>query len=89
MREVHEETGLDARLVRLLRIDRVLTEFRTWVNERMHFTFLARLFGGDLKPRDQKEILEAEWFLPDELPSLIEPSWLRDFLLHDVSRKRT
>lgn len=87
VREVREETGLDVRLVRLLRIDMVITEFRTWVNERMHFTFLAQSYGGDLKPRDQKEILEAEWFLPEELPSLIQPSWLRDFLLKDSSRR--
>ncbi len=84
VREVREETGLDPRLVRLLRMDRVITEFRTWVNERMHFTFLARPDGGALKPRDQKEILEAEWFLPDRLPALIQPPWLRDFLLTEA-----
>lgn len=77
------------RLVRLLRIDRVMTEFRTWVNERMHFTFLARPYGGDLTPRDQQEILEVKWFLPDELPGKIQPPWLRDFLLQDAFRKRT
>ncbi len=86
VREVREETGLDARLVRLLRIDRVITEFRTWMNERMHFTFLARPYGGDLKPLDQKEILEAKWYLPDELPALIQPPWLRDFLLTEAPR---
>ncbi len=85
VREVREETGLDVRLVRLLRIDRVMTEFRTWVNERMHFTFRARSYGGDLKPRDQQEILEAEWFLPDELPAQIQPPWLREFLLKDAA----
>ncbi|MEE9236162.1 MAG: NUDIX hydrolase, partial [Thermoplasmata archaeon] len=86
VREVREETGLDVRLARLIRIDWVITEFRTWVNKRLHFTFLARSYGGALKPRDQKEILEAEWFLPDDLLGLIRPPWLRDFLLKEASR---
>ncbi len=58
------------------------------MNERMHFTFLARSDGGALKPRNQKEILEAEWYLPDELPALIQPSWLRDFLLTEAPKQR-
>ncbi len=85
VREVHEETGLDVRLVRLLRIDWVITEFRTWLNRRMHFTFLARPYGGALLPLDQQEILEADWFLTDELPRLMQPSWLHDFLRDLVS----
>ncbi len=85
VREVREETGLDVRLLRLLRTDWVITEFRTWVNKRLHFTFLARSYGGALNPRDQQEILEAEWFLPDELPAIIQPPWLREFLLKDAA----
>ncbi len=81
VREVREETGLDVRLVRLLRMDWVITEFRTWVNKRLHFTLLARPSKGALKPRDQQEILEAKWFLPDELPRPLRHSWLHAQLL--------
>lgn len=80
VREVREETGLVVRLVQLLRIDWVTTEFRTWVNKRTHFTFLARPYEGALQPVDREEVMEADWFPADELPGLLQPSWLPAFL---------
>ena len=85
LREVREETGLDVHLVRLLRMDWVITEFRTWVNKRLHFTFFARSSKGVLKPQDQQEILEAKWFLPDQMPPRLRHSWLHALLLEASS----
>lgn len=88
VREVCEETGLDVQLTRLLRMDWVITEFQTWVNKRLHFTFLARSIEGVLKPRNQQEILEAKWFLPNQLPGPLRDSWLHDLLLETENSDR-
>ncbi len=85
VREAREETGLDVSLVRLLRVDWVITEFLRWMNKRMHFTFMARRVGGVLQPSDRGEILRASWFQAEELPPHFDPSWLSDFLQGESS----
>ncbi len=80
VREVMEETGLQVALDRLLRVHREVTEFRTWTNERWHFTFLSHPVAGDLSPRDAEEVLEARWFPLYAPPEGLPRPWMRRLL---------
>ncbi|MFJ6724329.1 NUDIX domain-containing protein [Streptomyces sp. NPDC091281] len=60
VREVKEETGLDVRPGRLVRL-------RSGYRLRLEVAYEALLVGGTLKI-DDLEILEAGWFEPDALP---------------------
>ncbi len=63
IREVHEETGLDIRLIRLVGI-----YFRPQGLEGHHQAlFTAEVSGGETKP-DGFETLKVEWFPLDHLP---------------------
>ncbi|SNT32523.1 NUDIX hydrolase [Rhodococcoides kyotonense] len=72
LREIAEETGLDAELVRLTSVD--VTEKITYPNgdvaQYLDITFLARHTGGVARVADD-ENLAVEWFdltdLPDDL----------------------
>jgi 8-oxo-dGTP diphosphatase len=59
-REVKEETGLDVKVGRLVRL-------RSGYELRAEAAYEAVLTGGTLSI-DSFEILEAKWFFPDELP---------------------
>jgi len=71
-REIWEETGLEANLVKLVRVEWVNTEFKTWINERMHFVFLAEPIGGELGTRDRDEIRDLKWFSLESVPPHIQ-----------------
>jgi 8-oxo-dGTP diphosphatase len=60
-REVAEETRLSIADVRLVR---VASGFRLWIE----VTYRARIAGGTLH-LDRREILDARFFAPDELPA--------------------
>ncbi|QCB50755.1 NUDIX domain-containing protein [Rhodococcus sp. PAMC28707] len=79
LREIAEETGLDAELIRLTSVD--VTGPITYPNgdqaQYLDLTFLARRTGGDAHVADD-ENLAVEWFAPDALPeTLLETSRLR------------
>jgi ADP-ribose pyrophosphatase YjhB (NUDIX family) len=65
VREVKEETGLDVAVGELVMLN---SGFRT----RLEVAYEARLLGGELR-LDPREILEARWCRPAELPEDIQP----------------
>ncbi|MER6913101.1 NUDIX domain-containing protein [Streptomyces sp. NPDC000594] len=69
VREVKEETGLDVRTGRLLRLT---SGYRL----RAEVAFEARLIGGELRI-DPLEILEARWCTPDALPEGLQDAHRR------------
>jgi ADP-ribose pyrophosphatase YjhB (NUDIX family) len=79
LREIGEETGVEAELVRLTSVD--VTEKITYPNgdvaQYLDITFLARYTGGTAHVADD-ENLAVEWFETDSLPeNLTETSRLR------------
>ncbi|MEO3972580.1 NUDIX domain-containing protein [Streptomyces sp. CAU 1734] len=66
VREVKEETGLDVRAGRLVRL-------KSGYKLRLEVAYEAELIGGELRI-DPFEILEARWFSPDDLPDGIQES---------------
>lgn len=79
LREIGEETGVEAELVRLTSVD--VTEKITYPNgdvaQYLDITFLARYTGGIAHVADD-ENLAVEWFETDSLPeNLTETSRLR------------
>ncbi len=67
-RELQEETGLRADVIELLQIN-------SGFQLRFEVYFLARLTGGELQV-DGTEVLEADFFAPDNLPDGL-PQWHR------------
>ncbi|CAM5671542.1 NUDIX hydrolase [Streptomyces fumanus] len=65
VREVKEETGLDVAVGDLVMLN---SGFRT----RLEVAYEARLTGGELR-LDPREILEARWCRPEELPEDVQP----------------
>ena len=61
IREVQEETGLEVAVGDLIKLT-------TGKPLRMYAAYNASLVGGNLRI-DSKEILEARWFSPTELPA--------------------
>lgn len=79
LREIREETGIEAELVRLTSVD--VTQPITYPNgdqtQYLDVTFLARHTGGTAHVADD-ENLDVAWFTPDSLPDdLTETSRLR------------
>ena len=79
VREVLEETGVAAEIVRLTSVD--VTAPITYPNgdvaQSLDVCFLLRATGGDARVADD-ENLEVAWFAPDDLPEpLTETSRLR------------
>ncbi|MFE3638534.1 NUDIX domain-containing protein [Streptomyces sp. NPDC059168] len=66
IREVKEETGLDVRAGRLVRLT-------SGFQLRVEVAYEAVLVGGTLSV-DPFEILEARWFTPDDLPEGLQDS---------------
>ncbi|WP_233221115.1 NUDIX domain-containing protein [Streptomyces carminius] len=66
VREVREETGLEVRVGELVRL-------RSGYRLRMEAAYEAELVGGTLRI-DPREILEARWFPPDDLPGGLQES---------------
>jgi ADP-ribose pyrophosphatase YjhB (NUDIX family) len=66
VREVREETGLEVKPGRLLRLT-------SGYKLRIEVAYEAALVGGDLTI-DSFEILEARWFSPAELPEGLQES---------------
>ncbi|WP_062208219.1 NUDIX domain-containing protein [Streptomyces sp. NBRC 109706] len=66
VREVREETGLEVKVLELVRLN---SGYRL----RAEVAYEARLVGGTLA-LDPTEILEAAWCTPDELPAGLQPS---------------
>ena len=66
-REAWEETGLEVELTRyLLRVQAIFScdgEAERWVSH----VFLARAIGGQLDPKDRREISAARWATLEEL----------------------
>lgn len=79
VREVREETGVDAEIVRLTSVD--VTAPIVYPNgdeaQYLDVAFLMRAVGGDARVADD-ENLEVGWFSPDALPEpLTDNSRLR------------
>jgi ADP-ribose pyrophosphatase YjhB (NUDIX family) len=68
VREVKEETGLDVRPGRLVRL-------RSGYRWRLEVAYEAELTGGELV-LDELEILEARWCDPGDLPEGVQPAHL-------------
>ena len=68
LRELKEETGLEANLGPVVRLTRESTPAHIGI------TYMARLNGSAGKPVLSSEILEAAWFAPDSMPTRIRPS---------------
>ncbi|MCK0090996.1 NUDIX domain-containing protein [Rhodococcus sp. HNM0563] len=70
VREVAEETGVDAEILRLTSVD--VTEPITYPNgdvaQYLDVSFVMRATGGSARVADD-ENLEVAWFAPDELPT--------------------
>ncbi len=75
LRELHEETGVTAELVRLAAVD--VTPEITYPNgdrtQYLGLCFLARYVGGVAHPADD-ENSEVGWFAPDDLPAGLAPT---------------
>jgi 8-oxo-dGTP diphosphatase len=66
-REVKEETGYTIEVLSLLKL-------ASGYKLRLEVHYLARMVGGDLQ-LDEREVLEAKFFSPDELPiGLLAPN---------------
>lgn len=79
LREIREETGVEAELVRITSVDTAgpITYPNGDVASYLDVCFLARHTGGEPHPADE-ENLEVAWFAPDTLPKdLTESSALR------------
>lgn len=79
LREIGEETGIEAELLRLTSVD--VTEQITYPNgdvaQYLDITFLARHTAGEARVADD-ENLAVEWFTRDSLPAdLTDTSRLR------------
>jgi ADP-ribose pyrophosphatase YjhB (NUDIX family) len=68
LRELREETGLQARLGPVVRLARERTP------SHLGITYMGRLNGSMLEPVLSGEILEARWFAPEALPLKIRPA---------------
>jgi ADP-ribose pyrophosphatase YjhB (NUDIX family) len=66
VREVREETGLDVKVNRLVRVT-------SGYKLRVEVAYEAQLASGTLKI-DSVEILEAKWFPPHDLPEELQES---------------
>ena len=76
VREVSEETGLDAEIVApLTTVSYEYQEGQALVSKQVHF-FLMKHVGGEPHPRDG-EMVSARWFAAD---------WLADSLTFDTER---
>lgn len=60
-RELKEETGLEVTIERVLRI---VSGYKL----RLEVSFVGRLEGGEMR-LDPREIIEAQFYTPDELPA--------------------
>lgn len=60
-REVHEETGWQIEIERLLFV-------KTWTPDRVGLYYLCRIADGDFQPSD--EVSEFGYFAPDDLPNV-------------------
>lgn len=69
LREIREETAVDAELIRLISVD--VTAPITYPNgdqtQYLDLCFLARYVGGDAQVADD-ENLDVAWFAPEALP---------------------
>lgn len=76
VREVHEETGLDAELGELLGVDSYVipAEHRhpgaTGPLQTIRIVYRARIVGGSLRNEEDGSTDEARWFELEELPGL-------------------
>ncbi|WP_305092070.1 NUDIX domain-containing protein [Prescottella sp. R16] len=70
LREIREETGIDAELVRITGVDTAgpITYPNGDVASYLDVCFLARAVSGEAHAADD-ENLEVRWFSPDELPA--------------------
>jgi len=70
LREIREETGIDAELVRVSSVDTAgpITYPNGDVASYLDVCFLARAVAGEARVADD-ENLEVRWFSPDALPS--------------------
>ncbi|QBJ95201.1 NUDIX domain-containing protein [Rhodococcus sp. ABRD24] len=70
LREIREETGLDAELVRVTSVDTAgpITYANGDIASYLDVCFLARAVSGEAHVADD-ENLEVRWFPPDELPT--------------------
>lgn len=75
VREVHEETGLEVKVGRLVHL-------KSGYRLRVEVAYEATFVGGSLKI-DSKEILEAQWCSPTALPDGLHPSH-RDLILGET-----
>ena len=75
LREIREETGVDAELVRITSVD--VTDPVTYPNgdvaQYLDVCFLARYVGGEAAVADD-ENHDVAWFSPDSLPDDLTPS---------------
>jgi NAD+ diphosphatase len=80
-REIHEEAGIQ------------ITDIRYFGSQPWPFTgslmigFTARWASGDLVP-DPREIVDADWFLPDELPRIPPKLSIARELIDDFVRRQ-
>ncbi|MFC9787875.1 NUDIX domain-containing protein [Rhodococcus sp. NPDC127528] len=75
LREIREETGVVAELVRITSVDTAgpITYPNGDVASYLDVCFLARALSGDPYAADE-ENLEVAWFAPDELPAELTDS---------------
>lgn len=75
-REAREETGLEIEIdMYLLRLQVRFTCGNDYIDWTTH-VFCARAVGGELAPRDTKEIIAAQWASLEELQGLIREALL-------------
>ena len=79
MREVHEETALHTRIIRLVGV--YSNPERDPRGHTVSVTFLLTVTGGDVKAGD--DAADARWFELDRLPSL---AFDHDKIVRDVRR---
>lgn len=63
-REGKEETGLDSKLIGLLRFDQDFVEGQHWIS----FAYVAKVTGGELKLMEPHKFDAIEWFDPADPP---------------------
>ena len=66
IREFKEETGYDVELTGALPIQTILRDNQTIYK----FLFVARIVGGSMEERDNKEILGVDWLSKEDLKRL-------------------